>query len=364
MARHPDGAHADEVHAELESGYALRGQWAAALEHAEARREPDAKDIADYRAKVAEGLLAAAEKQQRVDVRLAYYATVLREYADTPSAAAARTKFVAEKAAASPQRIRLTREFLLEHPPLWAPGSLALKPELLDGEKANGEMAEDGVTLLGKNAVEIALVGRDPVVARVPPADFAHFVAQLEETRYASLATDEREKAVPDAARDAFFAVAAGRPGTRARCPAARSGGVQKHPREARLRPHAREHPARRSGAARRPHDARARRVPAHPHARSDAGRAALRVGAGEQFERVEHLDRQARGADARTDLHEAAGVAGGEHLRRGVAQRLDLPREQRRGHLGMGQVVDPRGAAAVAAARQVEQLELRDRAE
>jgi len=206
VARHPDGAHADEVHAELEHQYELRGQYAAALEHAEARREPDPKDVADLRAKVAEGLLAAAEKQPRVDVRLAYYATVLRDYGDTPLGPAARTKFAAEKAAASPQRIRLTREFLLEHPQLWAPGSLALKPELLDGKKANGEMADEGVTLLGRNAVQIALVDREPVVAKVPAADFARFVAQLEETRYASLATDEREKAVPDAARDAFFA--------------------------------------------------------------------------------------------------------------------------------------------------------------
>ena len=208
VARYPDGAHAEEVRAELEHGYALRGQWAAALEHAEKRREPDAADVAEYRAKVAEQLLAAADKQQRVDLRLAYLATVLRDYGDTPSAAAARTKFVAERAAASPQRIRLTREFLLEHPALWAPGALALKPELLDGKGANGEMAEQGVTLLGRNAIEIALVGRDPVVARVPAADFTRFVAQLEETRYASLATDERERATPDAARDAFFAAA------------------------------------------------------------------------------------------------------------------------------------------------------------
>jgi hypothetical protein len=108
-----------------------------------------------------------------------------------------------------------------------------LKPELLDGEKANGEMAEGGVTLLGKNAVEIALVGRDPVVARVPAADFARFVAQLEETRYASLATDEREKAIPDAARDAFFAASrlgvAESSGAR---PAARSEAVFESTRE------------------------------------------------------------------------------------------------------------------------------------
>ena len=204
-ARYPDGAHAEEVHRELESLYALHGQPAAALRHAEARREPDAKKIAGYRAQVAEMLLKAADKQQRVDVRFGYLAAVVREYPETPSAAEARKKFAEEKASASLQRIRLTREFLLEHPALWGPGALGLRAELLDGKSSNGEVAEKGVTLLGKNVVEIALEGREPVVSEVPPEDFARFVARLEETTRTSLATDAREKAVPDAARDAFF---------------------------------------------------------------------------------------------------------------------------------------------------------------
>lgn len=205
-ARYPDGAHAEEVHRELESLYALRGQPSAALRHAEARREPDRGQIAEYREQAAAQLLAAVEKQPRVDVRLGYLAAVVREYGDTPAAAEARVKFATEKAAASPQRIRLTREFLLEHPPLWAPGALGLRPELLDGRLANGELATQGVTLVGRNVVEIALEDRDPVVSQVPPEDFARFVARLEETSHSSLARDEREKAVPDAARDAFFA--------------------------------------------------------------------------------------------------------------------------------------------------------------
>jgi hypothetical protein len=205
VARYPNGAHADEVHGELESLYAQRGQPSAALRHAEARREPDQKQIAEYRTQAAAQLLAAAEKQTRVDVRLAYLAAVVREYGATPAAVEARKKFATEKAAASPQRIRLTRDFLLEHPQLWGPGALGLRPELLDGKRANGEVAETGVTLVGKNVVEIALEDREPVVSRVPPGDFARFVARLEEVSHSSLARDEREKAVPDAARDAFF---------------------------------------------------------------------------------------------------------------------------------------------------------------
>ena len=283
---------------------------------ARARRgaSPMPTDIADYRAKVAEQLLAAAEKQQRVDLRLAYLATVLREYGDTPSAAAARTKFVAEKAAASPQRIRLTREFLLEHPPLWAPGALALKPELLDGEKANGEMAEDGVTLLGRNAIEIALVGRDPVVA------------QGSRRRLRAL----RRAARGDALRE---------PGHRR----ARAGGSRRRARRLLRRrrgwawPTAREpRPAARSEAVfestREKHgyvrtresilpvdlvlrgDLTTLGLAAFPRIRMPEAtpdallyERSVAVGAREQLERVQHLDRESGGAHAGADLHEAA---------------------------------------------------------
>ncbi|HTO08098.1 MAG TPA: hypothetical protein VMR86_13700 [Myxococcota bacterium] len=205
VASHPDGAHADEVHATLEALYADKGQPNAALRHAEARREPDPKEIAKYRKDAAAQIVAAADKQPRLDLKVAYLSTVLREFPDTPAAADARKKFLEARRSASPQRIRLTKEFLLEHPPLWAPGALGIRSELLDGRRGNGEIADTGVTLLGRNVLEIALEGRDPVTSEVPPDDFARFVARLEEVSRSSLATDDRERAVADSARDAYF---------------------------------------------------------------------------------------------------------------------------------------------------------------
>jgi hypothetical protein len=205
VASHPDGAHVEEVHATLESMYASKGQPNAALRHAEDRCQPDAKKIAEYRKDAAAQILAAADKQPRLDLKVSYLGTVLREFPETPAALEARKKFVETRASASPQRIRLTREFLLDHPALWGPGALGIRPELLDGRRSNGEMADQGVTMLGKNVVEIALEGRDPVTSQVPPEDFARFVARLEEASRSQLATDDREKAVPDPARDAFF---------------------------------------------------------------------------------------------------------------------------------------------------------------
>jgi len=105
----------------------------------------------------------------------------------------------------TPQEIRVSREFLEEYPDLRGPGALGLRPELFDGEDENGELAEDGVFLIGQNYVSIMLVDRDPTVQAVPPDDFARFISLLEERSYERLLADGRERAEPDLQRDLFF---------------------------------------------------------------------------------------------------------------------------------------------------------------
>jgi hypothetical protein len=106
---------------------------------------------------------------------------------------------------ASPQRIRISRAFLLEFPELWGPSGLGLSASLLDGEPDNGELAEDGLSLLGRSYVELALEDRDPMVQEVPPARLARFVAGVEDASYRRLANDEREQPDSDPQRDVYF---------------------------------------------------------------------------------------------------------------------------------------------------------------
>ena len=206
--RRPGGQHAEEVDRELASLYAARGQPGAALRHEQALPVPDAAKVARYRDQVAEQMLAGAERERRVDMKLAILASVAREYAGTPAGDRAKDEFIATRRAVTPQRIRLTHDFLVEHPELWAPGALELNPELLDGSRRNGEIADTGVTLLGRSAIEISLEDRDPVVRELPADDFARFVARLEQVSYASLTRDEREKPIADPARDSFLSSA------------------------------------------------------------------------------------------------------------------------------------------------------------
>ena len=73
----PNGTHAEEVHARLESIYASRSQWSQALVHQRASRSPDPKRIASYRQKIAERTLEAARSPRRVDVRVALYRSLI-----------------------------------------------------------------------------------------------------------------------------------------------------------------------------------------------------------------------------------------------------------------------------------------------
>lgn len=207
--RRPQGQHALEVDRDLASRYDARGQASAALRHEQALPEPDPAAVARYREQIAEQMLKSAEHERRIDMKLALLAAVSRSYSDTKSGQQAKTEFIAQKSAVTPQRIRLTHDFLVEHPELWAPGTLELNPELLDDALRNGEIAHSGVVLLGQSVIEIPLEGRDePALREIPPEDFARFAALLEQISYASLTRDPRETASVDPARDAFLASA------------------------------------------------------------------------------------------------------------------------------------------------------------
>ena len=201
----PDGEHSDEVHEKLEGLFATRGRWNRALEHHRAGNDPDPETIAEYRGKVAEQSLAAARLARRWDIRALLYREILTRYGDTPQAETARTELALLLTETTPQGIRLSREFLIENPNIWGPGALAVHRDLLDDDEDNGEIAEDGVTLIGQTYVRISLVDQEPVVATLSEESFARLAALLMETEYRQLVTDERERPRLDPQRDVFF---------------------------------------------------------------------------------------------------------------------------------------------------------------
>ena len=96
---------------------------------------------------------------------------------------------------------------------------------------------------------------------------------------------------------------------------------------------------------------ARARRPRGRRHALV-VGRAARR--AIEELDRVDDLGGHAELVQAGAELHRATGVAGGDHGGAGRRDRLRLLAHQPCRHLRLGDVVDPRGAAAAIAVRGI----------
>jgi hypothetical protein len=76
--------------------------------------------------------------------------SVLDFHPDTPSAAEA-TKKLAELAKDENQGLRMSKQFLLDHPEIWGTRGLGLKPTLFDGNPKNMEIADRGINLLSNN---------------------------------------------------------------------------------------------------------------------------------------------------------------------------------------------------------------------
>ncbi len=214
LARHPDGAHADEVADWLGQWEGGQGNWLAAWDVAKgATQEDDRGGLLGLRLRASFQALASAQRQTRGDVRLSMLRHVAREFHGTDAGREAAGLARDELRKATAQRIRISRGFLTENPEVAGPDGLALRPELLDGKTQNGELHPEGVVLAGGRILEFNYVGasgslrKPPVVRRqrVSEERLGRLVALLHETAVSNFAEDSGDVLGPDAGRDLFF---------------------------------------------------------------------------------------------------------------------------------------------------------------
>jgi hypothetical protein len=213
LKRYPRGIHADDLRHWLVSYEAGEGNHVTAATLAAEDPETDPDELAELREEAAQQALDVSRQIPRRDVRASMLRRIATDYAGTEAAAQAGAELRIELEEATPQRIRVSREYLREHPQVAGPEGLALRPELLDGELENGELHPDGVTLLGGRVIELDFVaenGREreePVTRRqrVSEERLARIVAALEEASLRDVLVDPDLPAEPDADRDLFF---------------------------------------------------------------------------------------------------------------------------------------------------------------
>lgn len=213
LEQHPNGERAGELRAWLLEHEEARGNYVGALQLAEAGGLRSQAARAALRERAAGQALEASLRERRRNVRMQLLAEVARSFAGSEGGRQAGRALRKEIAEATPQRIRVSRAFLLENPSVAGPQGLALRPGLLDGDPQNGELHPEGLRFLGGRIMELAFLGpsgraKDEPVRkreRIGEERLARAVAQLEEVSLHALRSDPDALPEHDAGRDLYF---------------------------------------------------------------------------------------------------------------------------------------------------------------
>ena len=143
LAREPHSPDAPAVHLRLVDAYERAGLYGRALMHLRATPAPSDARVARLERKMADQLLTEAE---RGGGNPALLEGIIDHFGATPAAEKARKRLAARP---NEGEVVLDRDLLHDHPELLGPDGLDLDPQLLDGDRSNGELAEGGVTLAG-----------------------------------------------------------------------------------------------------------------------------------------------------------------------------------------------------------------------
>jgi hypothetical protein len=212
LERAPQGAHAAEVRAWLFDYEESRGNALGALAVADGVPDLDDEDRAELREDAAQQMALVARRERTRAGRAQLLARTAELFPETEAAAEARETVRREVQRATPQRIQVSRQYLVENPEVAGPRGFALQPALLDDEAANGELHADGVTLIGGRWIEIAWVGREgkngaAETSRLELSDehLARVAAVLEESALRRTRVDRDATLPADAGRETFF---------------------------------------------------------------------------------------------------------------------------------------------------------------
>lgn len=186
IRKHPDSENAADVYTVLAEAYEKTGRFDQALLYHELSGKAGAAKLAGVKERAARAWLQAAEKSGSRDSREMYLRTVIERYPDTEAAKTA-TRRLSELVKPENQGLRLSKQFLLEHPDLYGPQGLRLKPALFDGQSSNMELADRGITLLSSREIMLHFQtqwGPQSQAYTVAKEDTDRFLIALREKRY------------------------------------------------------------------------------------------------------------------------------------------------------------------------------------
>ena len=131
---------------EYESG---RERWGRALRMADWIPEFDEEKRLELVEKTAAERLARIDQVDRRDTRASTLRGIAQEFPDSDGGQIAGLQARSDREEASPQHIRITRDFLFENPSVAGPEGIGLNAKLLNKKLSDGELHPDGVILRG-----------------------------------------------------------------------------------------------------------------------------------------------------------------------------------------------------------------------
>jgi len=213
LMRYPSGEEQRPVIDWLYDYETGKEHWGRALRMADWTREFSPEEREKLVEKAANQRLAQVEHLDRRDSRGSILRGVAQEFPDSAGGHLAGLKARAEREDASPQHIRITKEFLLENPTVAGPDGVGLKARLLNDDPADGELHPEGVVLRGGRVLEVRLIaeGKDhkdppePLVRKISPQRLARIAATLAEAVQLNSLIDSAARQAPDANRDSYL---------------------------------------------------------------------------------------------------------------------------------------------------------------
>ena len=215
---HPQSESATEVYSVLANAYEEVGMYDKAIAYHEMSGKAPEKKIADLKEKAAKGFLQAAERSAARSAKEGYLEAILDIYPESEAAKEAMRR-LALLSRVENQGLRISKNFLIEHPELYGSGGLRLKSTLLDGKIGNMELADSGVNLLSDQEILLHLQtpwGLQRQTYALEKSAAENFVISLRKKNYALALEDieTRPKGSPGGLKDLPPALLKGKPTT------------------------------------------------------------------------------------------------------------------------------------------------------
>jgi|GEM_PF-640936 len=213
LIRFPDGEEQRPVVDWLYDYETGKERWGRALRLADWIPEFDPEKRSELVEKTAQERLAQVERLERRDSRASILRGIAQEFPDSAGGHLAGLQARQEREDASPQHIRITKEFLLENPKVAGRSGVGLNPRLLNDDPADGELHPEGVVLRGGRVLEVRLIAEgggkktlpETRTQKISKQRLARIAAALDEAVQRNSLIDVQARQAADANRDVYL---------------------------------------------------------------------------------------------------------------------------------------------------------------